>query len=56
MPSNSDRSSTRPQEWMDTILKPIGGKVVEYGVEFCKAVAEGNADAGKFPLKVRAAG
>lgn len=40
-------------DWIDAVLKPIGGKVLTTTEEVCEAVAEGNAEEGKFPLKMR---
>lgn len=47
---------------MATVLAPIGGKIVERKIltpidgpaqDFAKAIALGNKDEGKFPLKMR---
>lgn len=41
------------KEWMDAIMKPVDGKVIEESEFFMKAEAAGNPDDGKFPLKMR---
>jgi hypothetical protein len=41
------------KEWVDAVVTAAGGKIVEEGEEIIKAVAEGDAAAEKFPLKMR---
>lgn len=43
------------KEWVDAVCSPadVGGEIIETTEFFCKAVAKGNPDAGKFPLKMR---
>ncbi|MEW5297120.1 MAG: hypothetical protein WDW38_005932 [Sanguina aurantia] len=40
-------------EWMEAVLKPIGGSVLESTDEVAKAIVLGNVEAGKFPIKMR---
>jgi hypothetical protein len=41
------------KEWVDAVVTAAGGKIVEESEEVIKAVAEGDAGAEKFPLKMR---
>lgn len=40
-------------EWMEAVLKPLGGSVLESTEEVAKAIVLGNVEEGKFPLKMR---
>jgi hypothetical protein len=41
------------KEWVETVMAPVGGKIVKEEGDFIAAVAEGDAEKGKFPLKMR---
>jgi len=41
------------KEWTETVCTAIKGDIVEIGEEFSKFKADANAEAGRFPLKMR---
>eukprot|EP01084_Bolivina_argentea_P185227 319436_1 len=42
-----------PKEWLDAIMKPIGGEIIEESEEVIIAVAKGDQSKELFPLKMR---